>query len=57
MDTMVIPILFIYLFISSPEDIVPDCFSERGKEKHQCEREALIGCLPYAPKPGMMPET
>ena len=37
---------------SSPEDMFID-FRERGKgrererEKHLCERETLIGCLPY----------
>ena len=26
--------------------------SEEGREKHQCERERPIGCLPYTPGPG-----
>ena len=46
--------LFIYLFLSSPEGIFSLCFGEtgrgRGREKHQCWRKALIGCLSYAPK-------
>ena len=31
-------------------------FRERRKEreKHQCERETLIGCLPYVPGPGII---
>ena len=38
-------------------------FRERGMEeekegeKHQCERETLIGCLSYRPQPGTKPAT
>ena len=28
---------------------------ERGREKHQCERETLNGCVPYAPDWGKEP--
>ena len=28
--------------------------TEEGREKHQCETEALIGCLPYVPRPGIL---
>ena len=43
----------LYLFI----------FGERGREgdkkgeKHQCERETLIGCLSHVPPPGTKPAT
>ena len=47
-------------FKSSPEDIFIDS-RERGrvkeKEKHQCEREISISCLPHAPWPGFEPAT
>ena len=34
-------------------------FRERGRkeEKHQCERETLIGCLSHTPKMGSWPTT
>ena len=57
---------FIYLlmYLSSPEDMLIDfsfyfiyfIFRERGsegkrvREKHQCERETLIGCLLHVPR-------
>ena len=30
---------------------------KREREKHQCERETLIGCFLKASQPGMDPET
>ena len=30
---------------------------EREKEEHCCERETLIGCLPYVPQLGIKPTT
>ena len=30
---------------------------EEGEEKHRCEREILLGCLLYAPRPGIKPAT
>ena len=29
----------------------------RKREKHRCKRETSIGCLPYAPRPGIEPAT
>ena len=44
-------------FKSSPEDMFID-FRERGREreKHWCEKETLIGCLPYTPQPKSNPQ-
>ena len=30
---------------------------KREKEEHCCERETLIGCLPYVPQLGIKPTT
>ena len=32
-------------------------FREERRENHQCERETLIGCLPYVPQPEIKPAT
>ena len=46
----------------SPEDMFftfffLNFFRERGreKEKHQCEKETLIGCVLSSPRPGIKP--
>ena len=42
---------FIYVFRERRRE------GEREEEKHQCERETLIGCLLYAPRQGTKPAT
>ena len=52
--------ILIFFFKSSPDDIFSLLFRERGRErgqereKHQCERETSIGCLPYVPGLGIV---
>ena len=50
---------FYFIFSSSPEDFFFIAFRERGRERErdQCEREALIGCLPHGPGLGIEPTT
>ena len=49
------PLFFLFkkIFVSSSEDIFSFLLErEEKRENHQCEREASIGCLPNAPRPG-----
>ena len=55
----------IFIFLSSPKGVFSITLREKGREreKHQCERETSIGCLPYMPgwggwthNPGMFPD-
>ena len=51
---------YLLIFLSLPKDIFHRFLERKGekkREKHQCEREALIGCLPYAPRPEIKPQT
>ena len=57
MGTYEIAGLFVFL-ISSSEDISIDFTERRGEREREtdgllCNREALIGCLPYVPQLGI----
>ena len=50
-------ILLNFFLKSSPKNVFYWFEREREREKHCCERETSIGCLSYAPQPGMEPAT
>ena len=56
-------VVFYYYFEILTQGYVFICFrkvrgeKQREREKHQCERETSISCLPEAPRPGIKPST